>query len=93
MGVGFLGWILDQTEESEDPRIPAVLEQRPKAILFAAGKDLGKYITQVREFDAKRDHKTIIFATVNSVEAAVKAASEWRVDVIKVQGSYKCLVF
>lgn len=86
VGVGFLGWCLDKTEVSSDPRIPAVLEQRPKAVLFAAGTDMGKYIAQVRQFDAQRNHKTIVFATVNSVEDALQATNDWKVDVLVAQG-------
>ena len=85
-GVGFIGWILDLTEISDEPRIQTVLDERPAAIWFAFGVDLGKYVTQVREYDAKREHKTIIFVMVHSLEQALRAANEWKVDVIVVQG-------
>ena len=51
-GVGIIGWILDMTEGSDDPRIPTILEEMPEAIWFAFG-DLGKYIKRVHEYDAK----------------------------------------
>ncbi|KAG5335757.1 hypothetical protein C0989_000435 [Termitomyces sp. Mn162] len=86
IGIGFIGWILDKTESSDDPRIENILKEKPVAIWFAFGVDLGKYIAQVRTFDAKRDHKTIIFVIVNSVEGALQAANEWKVDVIVAQG-------
>ncbi|KAG6831337.1 hypothetical protein H0H92_011252 [Tricholoma furcatifolium] len=87
IGIGFIGWILEMTETSDDPRLEAILEEKPKAIWFAFGPDvLGKYIAQVRAFDAKRDHKTTIFAMVHSVEGALRAANEWKVDVIVTQG-------
>lgn len=60
------------------------------AIWFAFGVDLGKYVTQVRAFDAKREHKTVIFVIVNSVEGALQAANDWKVDVIVTQGNSKC---
>jgi nitronate monooxygenase len=85
-GVGFLGWICDMTEVSEDPRIPAVLAEKIDAIMFAFGNDLEKYIKQVRDYDAKRTHKTKIFCTVNSMEEARRAVEEWKVDVLVVQG-------
>ncbi|TFK40362.1 2-nitropropane dioxygenase, partial [Crucibulum laeve] len=87
-GVGLLGWILDMTksESSNDSRITAILEEMPIAIWFAFGTDLGKYIAQVRAYDAKRTHKTIIFVIVNSVADATRAANEWKVDVLVVQG-------
>ena len=86
-GVGLLGWILDTTESSDDPRLPAVLEEMPSVIWFAFGTDLGKYISQVRTYDAKRSHQTLIFVIVNSVEEAQRAATEWKVDCIVVQGT------
>jgi nitronate monooxygenase len=86
IGVGLLGWLLDRTEVSESPRIPAVLEEKPKAIWFAFGDDLEKYVRYVREYDAKRAHKTLVIVCVNTVEEAVRAANEWKVDVIAAQG-------
>ncbi|KXN84314.1 Nitronate monooxygenase, partial [Leucoagaricus sp. SymC.cos] len=88
VGVGFVGWVLDITEASGSPLIPAALAEKPAAICFAFGVDLGKHIKTVREYDAKRSdrHKTLIFVTVNSVEAALRAANEWKVDFIIAQG-------
>ena len=88
-GVGFLGWILDNSEGSDDPRLPVVLAEKPAALFFAFGDDLGKYVAQVRAFDATREHKTIIFVTVNSVAEALRATNEWKVDVLVVQGKKK----
>jgi len=85
-GVGVIGWILEMTEPSDDPRIPTILEELPEAIWFAFG-DLGKYIKVVHEYDAKREHKTKIFAIVNSAEEALKAVNEWKVDVVVAQGN------
>jgi nitronate monooxygenase len=87
VGVGFLGWILDNTETSDDPRIVPVLDELPAAVWFAFGNDLGKYIAQVQAYDAKRAHKTIIFVIVNSIADALRAANEWKVDVLVVQGT------
>jgi nitronate monooxygenase len=86
VGIGFIGWILDITESSDDPRIIPVLDELPTAIWFAFGDGLGKYIAQVRAHDAKRTHKTLVFVMVNSVAEAQRAANEWRVDVLVVQG-------
>lgn len=76
------------TEASEDPRIPAVLAEKPTVVWFAFGNDLFKYISQVREIDSKREHKTKIFCCVNSLEEAKRAANEWKVDVLVVQGMF-----
>lgn len=86
VGIGFLGWILDMTEASEDPRIPLALAEKVETLWFAFGNDLEKYIKQVREFDAKREHKTKIFCCVNSIEEALRAANEWKVDALVTQG-------
>ncbi|KAF4598666.1 hypothetical protein EYR38_007072 [Pleurotus pulmonarius] len=88
VGVGFIGWILDKTEPSDDPRLPAVLAEKPAAIWLAFGSDLGKYVRQIRDFDAARTdgHRTLIFTIVNDVEGALRAANEWEVDVLVAQG-------
>lgn len=88
IGIGFIGWLLDKTEISDDPRIERVLEERPVAVWFAFGVDLGKYVAKVKAYDAKREikHKTLIFVIVNSVDQAVRAANDWGVDVLVVQG-------
>lgn len=87
MGIGFIGWILDMTEPSDDPRLEAILDELPVAIWFAFGVDLGKYVAQVRAYDAKRDHKTVIFVIVSSAADALRAATEWGVDVVVAQGT------
>lgn len=87
-GVGLLGWFLDMTEASNDPRIPVVLDEMPSAIWFAFGVDLGKYVTQVREYDSARNHKTKIFVIVSSLVEALRAANEWKVDALVVQGKF-----
>lgn len=89
IGIGFIGWILDMTESSPDPRLHAILEEKPVALWLAFGVDLGKYVAQIHAFDAKREHKTTIFVIVNSVEEALRAANEWKVDVIVAQGSFR----
>ncbi|KAJ8094996.1 hypothetical protein PM082_010214 [Marasmius tenuissimus] len=86
VGVGLIGWILDITEASDDPRLHAILEEKPAAIWFAFGVDLARYVEQVRLYDSKREHKTLIFVVVSSVENALRAAHEWKVDAIVVQG-------
>ncbi|KAK7033917.1 hypothetical protein VNI00_012541 [Paramarasmius palmivorus] len=88
IGIGLIGWILDKTEISDDPRIEAILEEKPVALWFAFGDDLGKYIAQVRAYDSKREdgHKTIVFVMVGTVEDALVAANEWKVDVVVAQG-------
>ncbi|KAJ7184456.1 2-nitropropane dioxygenase [Mycena filopes] len=84
LAIGFIGWILDMTEPSDDPRLLAVLDELPTAIWFAFGTDLSNYIAQVHAHDKKHSRKTFIFVQVNSVERALHYAPE--VDCLVVQG-------
>ncbi|KAJ7778684.1 Nitronate monooxygenase-domain-containing protein [Mycena maculata] len=84
LAIGFIGWILDITEPSDDPRLLAFLDELPTAIWFAFGSDLGKYIAQVHAHDQKHGRKTFIFVIVGSVESALRYAPE--VDCLVVQG-------
>ncbi|KAJ7474933.1 2-nitropropane dioxygenase [Mycena latifolia] len=85
IAIGFLGWVLDMTEVSDDPRLGAILDEVPLAIWFAFGIDLAKYIAQVRTHDEKHGQKTFIFVIVNSVDDARRAALNG-VDALVVQG-------
>ncbi|KAJ7349816.1 hypothetical protein DFH08DRAFT_125192 [Mycena albidolilacea] len=53
VAVGFLGWVLDKTEISDDPRLPAVLDEHPVAVWFAFGVDIEKWVDQVHEHDTR----------------------------------------
>lgn len=79
IGVGFTGWILDMTESSPDPRLEAILEEKPVALWLAFGVDLGKYVAQIRAHDA--------------VEDALRAANEWKVDIIVAQGEWNTYTY
>ncbi|KAJ6589400.1 2-nitropropane dioxygenase [Mycena capillaripes] len=85
LAIGFIGWILDMTEMSDDPRLLAILDELPTAIWFAFGQDLEKYIDRVHEHDKKSDRKTFIFVQVGSVEAALRYAPVC--DCLVVQGT------
>ncbi|KAF9267166.1 2-nitropropane dioxygenase [Marasmius fiardii PR-910] len=87
VGVGFLGWVLDTTDLTKDPRVEKALSEKPKAIWLAFGDDSFKYVKMVKDFDARRDHRTLIFVIVNSVDDALRAANEWKVDGLIVQGN------
>ncbi|KAJ7220686.1 2-nitropropane dioxygenase [Mycena pura] len=85
LAIGFIGWILDMTEPSDDPRLLAILDEHPTAIWFAFSKDLGRYITQVHDHDKKHGRKTFIFVQVGSVASALRYAPEC--DCLVVQGN------
>ncbi|KAJ7477179.1 2-nitropropane dioxygenase [Mycena galericulata] len=85
IAIGFIGWVLDTTEVSDDPRLLAILDEVPVAVWFAFGVDLGKYIDQVRTYDEKHGRKTFIFVIVNSVDHARQVTLKG-VDALVVQG-------
>ena len=90
IGVGFLGWILDESSDSSE-KIKVALEARVTAVWFSFGTDLEKWITFVRKYDSERTvpHKTLVFVLVNSLEEALKATEQWKVDVLIVQSMSK----
>ncbi|OCH91017.1 2-nitropropane dioxygenase [Obba rivulosa] len=87
IGVGFLGWQLDQQPSALD-MLRTVRNSDVQAVWFAFGKDLGRWINHVRELDSHADdgRKTIIFVQVNSLREALVAVHEWKVDVLVAQG-------
>jgi nitronate monooxygenase len=89
IGVGYLGWILDEQSEPSE-KITVALENRVAAVWFSFGNDLGKWINFVREYDSQRveQHKTLVFVLVNTLEEALKAAEIWKVDVLIAQGAF-----
>ena len=81
-GTGFLGWTLEAPSSGDLVALDFALENRPAAIWFVFGKDLGHWIRHVREFDAKTGRSnTLIFAQINTVEEALIAVNDWKVDV------------
>ncbi|EJD07540.1 2-nitropropane dioxygenase [Fomitiporia mediterranea MF3/22] len=87
IGVGYLGWKLDQSNESAE-LLSIALEARVAAVWLAFGTDLGKWVRHVRKFDASRSkpHTTIVFVLVNCLQDAQKAVKEWDADVLVAQG-------
>ncbi|KAF7344841.1 2-nitropropane dioxygenase [Mycena venus] len=83
--VGFIGWALDITESSDDPRLLAILDEVPVSVWFAIGLDLDKYIDQVRMHNKRTGRKTFIFVMVHSVED-VRRAAQKDVDAVVVEG-------
>ncbi|KAJ7092894.1 2-nitropropane dioxygenase [Mycena belliarum] len=83
--IGFIGWILDMTEVSDDPRLVAILDELPAAVWLAFGTGLEKYLKQVRVHDIKTSRNTFVFVLVHSVESARRAAGVGA-DALVVQG-------
>jgi nitronate monooxygenase len=85
-GIGFLACVLDADGDVNDPRISLALDHKPPVILFAFGDALGKYVAKVQELVSTREYKTKVYVTVNSVEEALIALNELKVDGMIVQG-------
>jgi nitronate monooxygenase len=88
IGVGYLGWQLEKKDSPVIELLQLALQNRVKAVWFAFGNQLGRWVQYVRDYDQTRDEsdKTIIFAQISSVEDALVAVNEWKVDVLVVQG-------
>ncbi|KAH9946521.1 2-nitropropane dioxygenase [Amylocystis lapponica] len=88
LGVGYLGWKLDESPNTGIALLNTALESNVQAVWFAFGKDLGRWVRHVRDFDSQRGsgRKTVVFVLVSSREEAVVAAHDWQADVLVAQG-------
>jgi len=64
------------------------LENNIKAIWFAFGNEIDRWVNFVRDHDRKNGKKTIVFVQVSSVELTLVAIHDWKVDVIVAQGLF-----
>jgi nitronate monooxygenase len=65
----------------------AALENQVKAVWFAFGADLGRWVQSVRDYDRKvKKEKTIVFVQISTVDEALVAINDWKVDVLVAQG-------
>lgn len=87
VGVGYLGWRLDQAGDEAHLMLDASLQNGVRAIWLALGEDLGKWVDYIRQSDAMTGRRTIIFIQVNSLDEALKAVNEWKADVLVAQGN------
>ena len=87
IGVGYLGWMLDEGGNSVDT-LHVALEQRVSSIWLSFGNDLGKWVETIRQYDQNRKeaHKTLVWILVNTVAEAEVASNKWKADVLVVQG-------
>lgn len=102
IGVGFLGWKLEESDGKSAALLSIALDARVSAVWFAFGNDLGRWVDLVRRTDAARantlvdepvkPHKTLVFVLVNSVQEA-RIAVEWHVDVLVAQGTLLSPIF
>lgn len=86
IGAGFIGWVGDRASESEGDVLSTILEEHPKAIWLSFGIDLGKYVRRIREHNKKYRRNVLVFLQATSLEEALEAVNELKVDVLVVQG-------
>ena len=88
VGVGYLCWQLEQPTAKPDVLLSAALDNHVQAIWLAFGNNIHDWIKFVRNYDAehKRVRPTTIFVQVSSVEEALVASDQWKVDVLVAQG-------
>jgi nitronate monooxygenase len=87
IGVGFIGWILDQKDAlgSAHEFLSVALDNNVRAIWLSFGVDLGKWIRYIRNKE-RNPGATTIFVQVNSVQQALVAINDWKADVVVAQG-------
>jgi nitronate monooxygenase len=86
IGVGFIGWILEQDEETARKALELTLDKGVRVIWFAFGNDLYKWIKFVRKYDSDHDRKTLIFTQLALPDDIQTAIHDWKVDAIVAQG-------
>lgn len=89
IGTGYLGWQLEKKDSPAIELLQLALDNRVKAVWFAFGNELGRWVQYVRDYDKKTrklEDKTIIFMQICSVQEALIAVNEWKVDVLVAQG-------
>ncbi|KAF8449119.1 2-nitropropane dioxygenase [Boletus edulis BED1] len=89
IGVGYLAWQLEKPTANPEALLSAALDNHVQAIWLAFGNDIKEWIKFIRNYDAqhKRPRPTTIFVPVSSVEEALVASDEWKVDVLVAQGN------
>ncbi|OSD03030.1 2-nitropropane dioxygenase [Trametes coccinea BRFM310] len=89
IGCGFLGWMLDLKEDEFRPLLDIVLESGVRALWLSFGNNLGRWVQYIRDSTANAPggRRPLVFVQVTTVEEAVCAANEWKVDVIIAQGN------
>ena len=94
IGVGFLGWKLDDPKSTvQKQALDLVLTRRVRAIWLSFGSNLGKYVRYIREHDEKANksgagdnHKTVVLVVVSNVEEAIAAVKRDEADILVAQG-------
>jgi nitronate monooxygenase len=86
-GIGYLGWILDQLDgpETAEDFLSVALDYNVRAVWFGFGLGMYRWIQYIRGHE-RNPGATTIFVQVTSVQDALVAINDWKVDVIVAQG-------
>ncbi|KAJ7623401.1 2-nitropropane dioxygenase [Roridomyces roridus] len=85
LGVGFLAWHLEDAQSTLLELLSIALKENVQAVWFAAGRP--EVLERCVEFvHTHGNTKTVVFVQVNTVQQAIVAANQWKVDVIVAQG-------
>ena len=89
IGVGFLSWLFEKQNSPHPELLSIALENNVQAVWFAFGNEIGRWIQLVRAHDQKsgKNRKTLVFVQISSLQEALVAIHDWKVDVIVAQGS------
>ncbi|KAI0675446.1 2-nitropropane dioxygenase [Trametes maxima] len=89
IGCGFIGWQLDAKEAESKELVDIAIEGGVQAIWLSFGNDLLRWIQYIRASPAYAGlvTKPLLFVQVSSVEEALQAITDWKVDVLIVQGN------
>ncbi|KAI0788826.1 2-nitropropane dioxygenase [Abortiporus biennis] len=95
IGVGYLTWKLEQVDEKEAHKMLDVsLDSKVQAVWLAFGTQIGRWIEYIRKATAVTSRSTEtnyeyvpkIFVQINSLDEALVAINDWKVDAIVAQG-------
>ncbi|KIM44902.1 hypothetical protein M413DRAFT_17801 [Hebeloma cylindrosporum] len=89
VGVGFLVWLLEKSPSKAEELISIALENRVQAVWLSFGEDIGRWVRYIREHDPRAGSKDAvkIFIQLSTVQELKVAITEWKADVIVVQGN------
>ncbi|RDB20877.1 Nitronate monooxygenase [Hypsizygus marmoreus] len=86
IGIGYLGWQLELPNAPAEECLSAALDENVQAIWLSFGKRLHQWIKYIRDHERSAG-ATKVFVQVTSVEEALVAVNDWKVDVVIAQGT------
>ncbi|KAG6329153.1 hypothetical protein ID866_9935 [Astraeus odoratus] len=90
IGVGYFAWKLEKSSVAEaEAMLRVALDNGVRAVWLAFGDSLDRWIRYIRSYDEihQRSSPTLIFVQISSVEDALAAVKDWKVDVLVAQGN------